>query len=526
MSLNNSAELILPRVKLTTNTNGSNHIYIDTQEKVKSPDEYVVTARNAFKSGKTRDYSFRLQQLKNLRRFVEENVNKINEALHTDLGRPKMETNVLEITLLRNEFNEFISSFNKWVKPQRQPKSFANIFDTVEIRKDPYGVVLIISPWNYPFLLSLVPIAGAIAGGNCVILKPSEIGVASTRLLAEVLPNYLDSDCYQIYPCGVAETTSLLQHKFDYIFYTGSTRVGKIIYQAASKHLTPCTLELGGKSPTYIDETADIEKTTKRVLFGKLANAGQTCIAPDYILCPKDVEKKFVECAKRLLKNWYGTDPKLSPDFGRIINENNFKRLVSYLDSGNNIAIGGKFDKEQRYIEPTILTGVSINNPIMQEEIFGPILPIVNVDSIYAAIDYINNNEKPLATYIFSKNKQHIEYFLNNTSCGGVTVNDTLAHIAARNLPFGGVGNSGMGSYGFEKTVETFTHQKSVLIKCFNGIVDKFILSNLYPPYTDKKEFIIKTLLKERPLPSMKMILIIIVFVVLIALLIYAFVSK
>lgn len=524
MSISNSAELILPRVKLTT-TNNDNHIYIDTEVRIKKPEMCVDIARNAFKSGKTRNYTFRLEQLKSLKRMIEENGDKMREVLYQDLHKCKTESNIFELELILFEINQVIKHFNRWLKPRSQSRYLMNFFDKVEIRKDPYGVVLIISPWNYPFFTSLKPFVGALAGGNCVILKLSEISVASSRLLYEMLPNYLDKDCYQVMLGGPAETTALLQNKFDYIFFTGSSKIGKIVHHTASKHLTPCTLELGGKNPVYLDDTVDLYKATQRIMFGKFSNAGQTCIAPDYLLCSKEIEIKFLDCVRRIIREWFGDDPQLSPCFGRIINETHFKRLVSYLDS-NNIAIGGKYVKEDRYMEPTILTDVSINNPVMQDEIFGPILPIINMDSIYAAVDYVNNNEKPLVLYVFSRNKKTIDFLLDNTSTGAVNINDTLTHVACPSLPFGGVGNSGMGAIGRKYTVDTFTHEKSVLKKNYCPIGNIF-QRNLYPPFNDRKEFVIKFLIRRGiPLPSLKMIFVVIILLVLIALLIYAFASR
>lgn len=525
MSFNNSTEVILPRVKLTTSNHIDNNICIDTEVKSKRTETYMEIARNAFQSGKTRNYTFRLEQIKNLKRMIIENGDKIREALYLDLHKSKTESNIYEFQLIITEINQVIKNFDKWLKPKSRPKYVTNFFDKIEIRRDPYGVVLIIGTWNYPFFTILRPLVGAIAGGNTVILKPSEISVASAKLYHELLPQYLDNDCYQIMLGGPIEVNALLQHRFDYIFFTGSTKIGKIVHQAASKHLTPCTLELGGKNPTYIDESVDIYNATKRIMMAKYSNAGQTCIATDYLLCTKDIEVKFVECVKRILKEWYGDDPRTSPNYGRIINESHFKRLVSYLNS-NNIAIGGRHVKEERYIEPTIITDVSINNTIMQEEIFGPILPIVIVDSIYAAVDFINNNEKPLVLYIFSNNNKTIEYFLNNTSSGSVNINDTMTQIACRSLPFGGVGNSGIGAIGLEYSIKTFTHEKGVLKKNYNPIAT-MIQNNLYPPYNDRKEFILRHLMNiETPLPSFKTIFIIIIFIVLVILLIYAFVSR
>ncbi|KAL3274610.1 hypothetical protein HHI36_015991 [Cryptolaemus montrouzieri] len=312
----------------------------------------------------------------------------------------------------------------------------------------------------------------------------------------KLLPNYLNSDCYQILYGGITETTELLKQKFDYIFYTGSTSVGKIIHAAATENLTPVTLELGGKSPVYIDNTADMEIAVKRILWGKCINAGQTCVAPDYILCTKQVQEKFLLHAEQVLKEFFGGSVKTSPDFGRIINDFHFNRLVKLLKDAK-IAIGGNTDPSERFICPTIVIDVLPSEPLMQEEIFGPILPIVNVKDVNDAIKLINEREKPLALYIFSQNSKDTKLILDNTSSGGVAVNDVILHIAVESLPFGGVGHSGMGAYHGRRTFDTFVHQKSVLTKNFRKIPEK-IQSMKYAPYTDGKLKLMQAVLTKR----------------------------
>ncbi|RZC37202.1 aldehyde dehydrogenase, dimeric NADP-preferring-like [Asbolus verrucosus] len=385
---------------------------------------------------------------------------------------------------------------NGIIRPERPPKPIVNLMDDVLIYNDPYGVVLVMGAWNYPLQLTLAPVIGAIAAGNCVVIKPSDLSPATSQLIYDTLPKYLDHSCYPVYLGGVKETTELLKEKFDYIFYTGSTAVGRIIHQAANKNLTPVTLEMGGKSPAYIDSSADIAKTVRRIMWGKCTNSGQTCIAPDYILCTKQVQEQFVQYAQKVILEFYGQDVKESPDMGRIITERHFERLVGLL-SGLQIAVGGCYEKKNRFIEPTIAVDVNPHHPIMQEEIFGPILPIIPIEDINDVIEFINQRDKPLALYIFTKNKATQDLLLRNTSSGGVCINDTLLHVAVDSLPFGGVGNSGMGAYHGKKTFDTFTHKKSVLVKDFGALPEK-LLASRYPPYSDFKISFITMGMKER----------------------------
>ncbi|XP_021699427.1 aldehyde dehydrogenase, dimeric NADP-preferring isoform X3 [Aedes aegypti] len=464
--------------------------------------DVVQQLHTTFASGKTRDVDFREQQLKNLLRMYEENSAEMVNVLAADLRKHKQEAHVLEIDFLINDIRNTIFNFREWVKPEKPEKTMVNIMDGVYIYKDPYGVVLVIGAWNYPLQLTLVPVAAAIAAGNCVLIKPSEVAGATSKFIAETIPKYLDSECYRVVEGGAKETSEILRQKFDYVFYTGSGRVGRIVHQACNENLTPCTLELGGKSPCYIDSTADIPIATKRILWGKFINAGQTCIAPDYLLCSKQVQKQFLEEAKKILKEWYGNDPKDSPDLCRIINQQHFQRLSAMI-KGANVAIGGETDSQEKYIAPTILVDVNSNDPVMQDEIFGPILPIINVDNAYDAIRFINSRNKPLALYIFSKNKTDQKALVTNTTSGGVCINDTMMHCAVETLPFGGVGPSGMGAYHGKYSFDTFVHRKSCLAKDFNPIGEK-LASSRYPPYSDSKLSFLTTLLKKRQGLSMK----------------------
>ncbi|CAH1115972.1 unnamed protein product [Phaedon cochleariae] len=462
-----------------------------------TPAEAVQTARKAFASGVTRSYDFRMKQIKALLRMVEENEAKLVDAIVKDVRKPKFEAVGYEIESVKKALKNIISNLENWMKPQEPGKPKAFINDEVIIQPEPYGVVLIIGAWNYPILLTLDPFTGAIAAGNTVILKPSEIAPHSAKILADLIPKYLAPDCYQVVNGGIPETTKLLAERFDYIFYTGSSSVGKIVHQAASKFLTPVTLELGGKSPVYVDETADLDLTAARILFGRLANAGQSCIAPDYVLCRREIQSKLVAACKKVIDKWYGGNVKTNPDYGRIVNENHFRRVVKLLE-GAKIAIGGAHDVSDLYIEPTILEDVQPTHPVMQEEIFGPILPLITIKDAREAVDFINEREKPLALYVFSTDKQVQDLFLKNTSSGNMVVNDSFIHISCDTFMFGGVGNSGMGGYHGKYSFDTFSHMKGTLIKKLNRLGEYANLAR-YPPFSEKKLNFITAAVKKRP---------------------------
>ncbi|KAM7344322.1 aldehyde dehydrogenase type III isoform 4-T4 [Cochliomyia hominivorax] len=479
-------------------------INIDTNqvENMTSYDDILQRCRTAFASGKTREVSFRKNQLENLLRMYEEHENDMINALDADLRRPKQESLVVETEFMKNDIKHILYNLKDWVKPQYPEKALVNLMDDVQIYNDPYGVVLVIGAWNYPLQLLLVPVASAIAAGNCVVIKPSEIAANCAKFVQETLPKYLDNDCYPVVCGGPEETSELLKQRFDYIFYTGSTRVGQIVHAAANKYLTPCTLELGGKSPCYIDKSVEINTAVKRILWGKLINCGQTCIAPDYVLCSKEIQEQFIKEAKIILKEWYGENIKDSPDLSRIINKNNFERLLSLMKHGK-IAVGGNHYAAERFIEPTIIVDVKPEDPVMQSEIFGPILPIVNVESAYDAIKFINSREKPLALYVLSNSQKTIDLFKTQTSSGGFCSNDLLNHFAVDVLPFGGVGSSGMGCYHGKYGFDTFTHKKSCLGKNLKPLGEK-LASGRYPPYSERKAAILNFLLrKRRPFPNL-----------------------
>jgi acyl-CoA reductase-like NAD-dependent aldehyde dehydrogenase len=459
--------------------------------------ELVQQTRDAYNSGKTRSMEWRIKQLKQILLMLTETSSEIVAALASDLHKSKFESYATEIDFTIQEIRYMLMHIKEWSAVEKPCKSLANLFDTVEIRKDPYGVVLVIGAWNYPLQLNILPMMGAIAAGNCVIVKPSEISAATSKYLYETIPKYLNTDCCRMVMGGVSETTELLKQRFDYIFYTGSSMVGKIVRKAANEFLTPVTLELGGKSPVYIDNTVNMPMAVKRILWGKCVNVGQTCIAPDYVLCTPEVQSKIIEEAKKILQEWYGDNPKESPDLTRIITDKHYQRLVNLLNDKSKIAVGGDVNPAEKYISPTILVNVKSTDPIMQDEIFGPILPIINVNNAYEAINFINSREKPLVLYILSQDKGTISLILNNTSSGNALVNDTLLHMAVETLPFGGVGNSGMGAYHGKYTFDTFTHKKGCLIRNYNKIAEVLGKAR-FPPYTDKNLQLLRHLLTRR----------------------------
>jgi len=467
-------------------------------------DTVLQKARDAFASGKTRDVDFRLRQLNGLLRMYEENEAEMVTALYKDLRKPKYEAKLFEIEVLKNDVRTMIDNVKDWAKPQRVPKTVVTMMDTPIILQDPYGVVLVIGSWNYPIQLGLIPVSGAIAAGNCVVIKPSEVAPASSKLMEEILPRYVDSDCYQVVTGGPTDTQELLKQRFDYIFFTGSSMIGKLIHEAANAHLTPVTLELGGKSPVYIDETADMNIAARRIIWGKMANCGQTCIAPDYVLCNTNTRDHLIAAIKSILLEWYGQDAQKSPDLCRIVNVRHFQRLEALLSSGK-IAIGGKTDSDDLWIEPTVLVDVKATDPVMQEEIFGPILPIVTVENAYEAIKFINSRDKALTMYIFTRNTKTQQAFLEETSCGSVCINDVIMQFTVEELPFGGVGNSGIGAYHGKYSFDTFTHKKSCLIRSYDKLGEA-LGKDRYPPYSEEKIRRLLFLLKRRELPSMRFV--------------------
>ncbi|XP_039613023.1 aldehyde dehydrogenase family 3 member A2-like isoform X2 [Polypterus senegalus] len=443
----------------------------------------VEKARVAFRSGRSRPLEFRAKQLKEIKRFLNEKEQEIAAALKKDLNKNQYDTALYELLGLEGEIQLALENLEQWAAPRPAEKTLLTISDEVYIQPEPLGVILIIGAWNYPIALVIQPLIGAIASGNAAVIKPSEVSVHTAKLLEEFLTQYLDKDLYPVVNGGVPETQELLKQRFDHIFYTGNCAVGKLVMKAASHNLTPVTLELGGKSPCYIDKDCDLRIACRRIAWGKFINCGQTCIAPDYILCDQSLQGQIVEELKMALKEFYGEDPKKSLDYGRIINQKHFKRLSSLLE-GAKLAFGGECDEALCYIAPTVLTNVSPQDKLMQEEIFGPILPMLSVGGVDEAIQFINQREKPLALYVFSHNKKLIKRVIAETSSGGVTANDVLVHFSVNALPFGGVGNSGMGSYHGKHSFDRLSHLRACLVKSLSM---ESMNAVRYPPYSRKK---------------------------------------
>ncbi|XP_078512282.1 aldehyde dehydrogenase family 3 member B1-like isoform X2 [Lissotriton helveticus] len=456
--------------------------------------DIVVLLRTSFKLRKTRSLEYRLCQLQALRTFMDENNAAINEAMAQDLRKPAFEVEVGETSLIHIEINLAINNLKTWMKDEYVTKNWATTLDSAYIRKDPFGVVLIIGPWNYPLGLLLIPLVGAIAAGNCCVLKPSEISQNTEKLVSELLPRYLDPECFAVVCGGPQETTQLLENKFDYIFFTGSPNVGKIIMSAAAKQLTPVTLELGGKNPCFVDNACDPETTANRVIWAHFFNAGQTCVAPDYVLCTEEMREQLLPAMKETLEKFYGKDPKQSPDFARIINDRHFQRLKALLGSGT-IAIGGECDEKERYIAPTVLVDVKASDPVMQEEIFGPILPIMTIEGPDEAIAFINERERPLTLHVFSPDSKVVDAVMEQTSSGGFCGNDGMMQMSLPSLPFGGIGNSGMGKYHGKVTFDTFSHHRGVLLRGFGM---ESLNAIRYPPYTERNLSLLKSSIGDK----------------------------
>ena len=455
----------------------------------KSFNSILTIQKEFFKTQKTKDINFRLQSLKKLKSVVKKNENEIISVLKKDLGKCEFESYVTEFALFYEEINLHIKNLRKWSKPQSIPSPIQHFPNKNYIYKEPYGVVLIIGPFNYPVQLILVPLVGAISAGNCAIIKPSENALHTALLLEKIINEHFEEDYIQVVAPdqGKKAVTELINLTFDYMFFTGSTAVGKIIMQAAAKNLIPVTLELGGKSPCIVDKDCKLKLSAKRIVWGKFMNAGQTCIAPDYLIVHKKIKDKFLSFLVEEIKSQYGTDIKNNPEYHRMINKEHTERVLKYLKNGA-IYYGGDYDIENKYIEPTILTDVKENDPVMEEEIFGPIFPVIEFENLDEVIDFINSKtSKPLALYYFSEDKNNIKKVLKNISSGGVSINDTIIQVAQNILPFGGVGNSGIGNYHGKASFETFSHTKSV---CKRGTFMEF--NTRFAPFKDKVNLIRK----------------------------------
>lgn len=441
----------------------------------------IEKQRQFFNVGKTKSIDFRIQQLKILQQAVENNKDNIVKALKADLHKSGFEA-YFEIIGVLEEIKYALKNIRAWTKPQRAATPFFQFPSSAQVRSEPLGVILIMGPWNYPFNLMFAPLVGAIASGNCAILKPSEIAPATSFLVAKIVKENFDPSFIAVIEGGIETSLALLAQNFDHIFFTGGTEVGKIVMAAAAKNLTPVTLELGGKSPCIVDENIHLEYTAKRIVWGKFFNAGQTCTAPDYLLVHRQIKQDLLTNIKKQIQIFYGDDPSTSKSFARVINQKHFHRLAALLKSGK-ILVGGETDLDDLYIAPTVIDQVSWQDNIMQEEIFGPILPVLEYTDLAEAIALVNRQQKPLALYFFSNNKKNQERILQETVSGGVCINDTVMHLTVPALPFGGVGASGMGRYHGKAGFDNFSYQRAVLNKSF--LMD---LKWRYPPYPEKKK--------------------------------------
>ncbi|MFC8676520.1 aldehyde dehydrogenase family protein [Streptomyces griseorubiginosus] len=429
------------------------------------PADVVARLRATFRSGRTKPVAWRTTQLRRLRELLTENGTELAAALHADLGKSSTEAFRTEIDFTIREIDHTLDHLTDWLRPESAPvPAHLGADATAWTQYDPLGVVLVIAPWNYPAQLLLAPVVGALAAGNAVVAKPSELAPATSAAIARLVPAYLDTDAVAVVEGGVPETTALLAECFDHIFYTGNGTVGRIVLRAAAEHLTPVTLELGGKSPAFVDRDADLAVVADRLVRGKFLNAGQTCVAPDYVLTDPETAAALEPLFVKAVETLYGADPAASGEYGRIINERHFDRLTGLLDSGRTV-VGGQSDRTAKYIAPTVLADVDPEAPVMREEIFGPILPIVTVDGLDAAIDFINDRDKPLALYVFTDSETTRGRIADETSSGGLGYGLPLAHLTVSDLPFGGVGESGMGNYHGRYSIETFSHRKAILEK-------------------------------------------------------------
>ncbi len=417
--------------------------------------------KDFFNSNQTKDAEFRLQHLKKLQSVIIKYQSEIEKALWSDLHKSPEEAFLTEISIVQSEIKYHIRNLKTWAKPKKVSTPIQLFPSKSRLLTESLGVALVIAPWNYPFQLVMNPLVGAISAGCCAILKPSPDASATALVMEKMITETFDSAHVSVVQGGRETNTFLLQQNFDVIFFTGSSKVGKVVMRAAAENLTPVILELGGKSPCIVDKEANIEIAAKRIVWGKLINAGQTCIAPDYLFVHQSVKKQLLEKMAACIQKMYGEDCQKSRFYPRIVNEDAFERLKKLLNEGE-IYVGGKMDKEDLYISPTIIVGIQPNHTIMQEEIFGPILPILTFENIDEPLEYIRKNEKPLAFYYFGKNSKAKEV-LSKTSSGGVCVNDTLLHIVNHHLPFGGTGNSGMGKYHGQASFLAFSNQKALV---------------------------------------------------------------
>ena len=453
----------------------------------------VAGLRHNFSTGITRPEAWRREQLERLRTLLIDRGPEFEHALFEDLGKSGTESQLAEIGFLLSEIDHTLAHLSKWMRPRRVSVPLAALPATARVVPEPLGVILIIAPWNYPLMLALSPLIGALAAGNTAVVKPSELAPATSALLARTLAEALDPRAVTVIEGAVPETTALLEEQFDHIFYTGSGRIGRIVARAAAEHLTPITLELGGKSPVYVDNSVPLAEAARRIAWGKFLNAGQTCVAPDYVLGTSEVLRELAPLLREAIHELYGTASDRNPDYGRIVNDAQFERLVGYLSDGQ-ISAGGSHDAASRFIEPTVLTGVDRDSAIMRDEIFGPILPLVEVTDLDDALSFVVARDKPLAAYVFSDTPAVRRRWERETSSGALTFGVPVLHLVAPELPFGGVGPSGMGAYHGERSFTVFSHEKAVLSK---PLVPDTLAATIMPPYTAGKDTLVRRWLRK-----------------------------
>jgi aldehyde dehydrogenase (NAD+) len=428
----------------------------------------------------TRDIDFRIENLKKLKSVILKYQNKLSDSLKKDLGKSSFEAYVAEIGFTLEELSCHIDNLRKWAKPTKIRTDLVNFYSRSFIVHEPLGVVLVMAPWNYPFQLLFNPVIGAISAGNCVVMKPAHYSDHTSEVIKKMISDTFDERYISVFTGGRTVIQELLDERFDHICFTGSAYLGKIVMEKASRHLTPVTLELGGKSPCIVDDDANIDIAARRITFGKFLNSGQTCIAPDYLLAHSKIKKQLIDRIQHYITISFGQDPQKSPDYGRIINNEQFERLSALIKTGT-VIVGGKIDQKDRYIAPTILDNVKPEDPIMTEEIFGPIFPVMEYNDLDEVISFVNGREKPLAFYFFSSSREKQEKIIARTSSGGGCINDTIVHLTNSRLPFGGVGYSGMGSYHGKFSFNTFSHHRSILSK--STLLD---MPLRYAPYKSK----------------------------------------
>ncbi len=455
-------------------------------------DDMLERQKKLFSTGLTKGVGYRLEQLRRLKEAIKKYEGRLMKALKDDLNKPEAEAFSGEVGFTINEVTHTIKHLRKWAKPKKVKTPLLLFPAKSYIYNEPYGVVFIMGPWNYPFNLNIAPLINSMAAGNCSIIKPSELAPATSSIMAEMIEQYFDPAYITVVEGGVDKSKELLEKRFDYIFFTGGTKIGKIVMEAASKHLIPLTLELGGKNPTIIDKNINMKTSARRILWGKFYNAGQTCIAPDYLLVHKDIKGEFLDMMKETLIEFYGDDPSKSKDYCRIIADKHFDRITKLLQGlDNDIVVGGDSDKDTLYIAPTIVDNVDWDSRLMTEEIFGPILPVLEYDDIGDIITKINQKHKPLTLYLFTNDGKLKDKVIEETSSGSMSINETLSHLNNPNLPFGGVGYSGIGSYHGEHGFIELSHQKSVLKKSFH-----FDITARYAPYKERFMKILRHFMK------------------------------